>query len=493
MLLGLDVGTTGARALAIDEDGRVIASAAVDYPLLTPRPGWTEQNPDDWWQASKQVLSRVSAEAGGEITALGLTGQMHGAVFLDGACDVIRPAILWNDQRTATQCDEITMRVGAERLIAITGNPALTAFLAPKILWLRDVEPVQYGHLRHLLLPKDYVRLRLTGELATDVSDASGTLLFDLKARAWSGEILDALGISPEWLPSLTESPTISGGLRPSVAAELGLPAGLPVAAGAGDNAAAAIATGIVRAGLISSSIGSSGVLFADRDRPQSDPSGRLHAFCSAVPGRYHLMAVTLSAGGSLRWWRDLLGGETNYEQLATLAETAAVGSDGLFFLPYLSGERTPHLNPDARGAFVGLRAHHTRAHLTRALMEGVIFSLGEGLDAMREMGVGVRQVRATGGGARSRLWLQMQADIFNLPVEAMASGEGPALGTALLAGVATAVYRDVPEACDRTLGPGAIIEPDRGSAERYARLRHTFRALYPATQPASGAPVRLA
>ena len=483
MLLGLDIGTTGARALAIDEAGTVIASASADYALLTPRPGWTEQDPEDWWRAAKEVLCRVVGEAPGEFTALGLTGQMHGSVFLNQAGEVIRPALLWNDQRTAAQCDEITARVGAERLIAITGNPALTGFQAPKILWLRDVEPVQYRHVRRVLLPKDYVRLRLTGELATDVSDASGALLLDLKARAWSGEILDALGIPAEWLPSVSESATVSGGLRPSVAAELGLPAGLPVAAGAGDNAAAAIATGIVRSGVISSSIGTSGVLFAHREGPQPDPSGRLQAFCSAVPGRYHLMAVTLSAGGSLRWWRDLLGGSMNYEELASLAETAPVGAEGLYFLPYLSGERTPHLNPQARGAFIGLRAHHSRAHLTRALMEGVAFSLRDGLDLMRELGVEVQRVRATGGGARSRAWRQLQADIFNVPVEVMTADAGPALGAALLGGVASGSYANVDEACERTLRTGEIIEPDRERARQYGQLIHTFRALYAATQ----------
>ena len=490
MLLGLDVGTTGARAVAIDEAGNVIASAIAQYPLRSPRPGWTEQNPEDWWQATRLVLRRVASEAGGEITALGLTGQMQGSVFLNQAGDVIRPALLWNDRRTALQCQQITERVGAERLIAITGNPAFTAFQAPKILWLRDVEPVQYRHVRRVLLPKDYVRLRLTGELSTDVTDASGTLLLDLKARLWSGEILDALGIPAEWLPSISESATITGGLRPSVAADLGLPAGLPVAAGAGDNAAAAIATGIVRSGLISSSIGTSAALFAHRDGPEPDPSGRLHAFCSAVPGRYHLMAVTLSAGGALRWWRDLLGGGMNYEQLASLAEAAPIGADGLFFLPYLSGDGTLHLNPQARGAFIGLRAHHTRAHLTRALMEGVIFSLRDGLDVMRDLGIDVQRVRATGGGARSRAWRQMQADIFNLPLEGVSADEGPAIGAALLAGVAAGVYQDAQEACDRAVQTGDVIEPAPERASKYGQLVHTFRTLYAATQTAPNARV---
>jgi xylulokinase len=483
VLLGLDVGTTGARALAIDESGAVMASASASYGMQTPRAGWTEQDPRDWWLATQTVLREVASEVTGEFTALGLTGQMHGSVFLNKAGDVIRPALLWNDQRTAAQCDDISARMGSERLISITGNPALTGFQAPKILWLRDVEPVQYRHVRRVLLPKDYVRLRLTGELATDVADASGTLLLDLRGRTWSQEILDALEIPADWLPTISESATITGGLRPSVAADLGLPAGLPVGAGAGDNAAAAIASGIVRIGVISSSIATSGVLFAHRDGPEPDPSGRLQTFCSAVPGRYHMMAVTLSAGASLRWWRDLLDAGVGYDQLAALAETTQIGADGLFFLPYLSGERTPHLNPQARGAFVGLRAHHTRAHLTRALMEGVIFSLRDGLDLLRDLGVSVERVRATGGGARSQAWRQMQADIFNLPVESLVVDEGPALGAALLAGVAAGAYRDVEDASHRALRLAEVIEPNPEFAARYAQLAHTFKALYSATQ----------
>ena len=483
MLLGLDVGTSGAWALAIDEAGSVVASAAASYRTRTPRPGWTEQDPEDWWAAAQVVLRQVAREVEGEVTALGLTGQMHGSVFLNQGGAVIRPALLWNDQRTAAQCEEITARVGPERLIAVTGNPALTGFQAPKILWLRDVEPVQFRHVRRVLLPKDYVRLRLTGELATDVADASGTLLLDLKKRSWSQEILDALEIPIDWLPAVSESATIAGGLRPSVAADLGLPTGLPVAAGAGDHAAAAIGTGIVRSGVISSSIGTSGVLFAHRDGPAPDPLGRVQTFCSAVPGRYHMMALTLAAGAVLRWWRDLLDAGVDYDQLAAMAGTAPVGADGLFFLPYLSGERTPHRNPQARGAFVGLRAHHTRAHLTRALMEGVIFSLRDGLEVMRDLGVSLERVRATGGGARSRAWRQMQADIFNLPVESMAADEGPALGAALLAGVAIGASRDLEEATNRTLRIADVIAPDPERAARYGQLVHTFRALYPATQ----------
>jgi xylulokinase len=485
MLLGLEVGITGARALAIDESGSVLASAFVAYGVQRPRPGWTEQDPHVWWAASQEAVGRVRGEVGGNATAtaLGLSGQMSGAVFLNAAGDVIRPALLWNDQRTGSQCAEITESIGAERLIDITGSPAWTGMQAPKILWLRDVEPVQYRHVRRVLLPKDYIRLRLTGELATDVADASGTLLLDLRGRAWSEQVLDALGIPGEWLPSVSESPMVASGLRPSVAASLGLPSGLPVAAGAGDAAAAAIATGIIRSGLISAGIGDCGVLAADVRGPAAEGEGRVGTMCSAVPGRYLLVALTLAAGAALRWWRDLLGGVSDYEGLGRLAETSPVGAGGLFFLPYLSGGRTPHDNPDGRGAFVGLGAHHDRGDLTRAVMEGVVFSLRDGLDVMREMGVAIERVRASGGGARSRVWRQMLADIFNLPVETMASEDGPAVGAALLAGVAVGVYGDVTDACDRTVRTAEVIEPDAARAARYGELLHRFRALNRATQ----------
>ncbi|HEY8738457.1 MAG TPA: xylulokinase [Candidatus Dormibacteraeota bacterium] len=490
MLLGLDVGITGTRALAIDESGTVRASAFVGYGIHRPRPGWTEQDPLEWWAAAQEALARVAGEVGGvglvggEVTAIGLSGQMSGSVFLNAAGEVIRPALLWNDQRTGPQCAEITERVGAERLIELTGNPAWTAMQAPKILWLRDVEPVQYRHVRRVLLPKDYIRLRLTGELATDVADASGSLLLDSRRRAWSAEVLDALGIPAAWLPSVSESCVIAGGLRPSVAASLGLPAGLPVAAGAGDAAAAAIATGIVRSGLISVAIGSCGMLVAHRDGFGVDGSGRVGAMCSAVPGRYLVVSLTLAAGAAWRWWRDLLGGDVDYERLGRLAESSAVGARGLFFLPYLNGGWPPH-DPDGvgRGAFVGLGAHHDQGDLTRAVMEGVVFSLRDGLDAMREMGVAIERVRVSGGGARSHVWRQMLADVFGLPVETMASEEGPAVGAALVAGVAVGEYRAVTEACDRTVRTGEVIEPDAGRAARYGELLHRFRALVRATQ----------
>ena len=446
-LIGLDIGTSGARAVAIDLLGNVVASASASYPLSVPRPGWTEQDPQQWWSASQDVLKRVVSRLPHPPLALGLTGQMHGSVFLDEGDRVIRPALLWSDQRTENECRTITEKVGAARLIEITGNPAITGFQAPKVLWLREQEPASYARVHHLLLPKDYIRLCLTGEYATDASDASGTLLLDLNRRAWSGEIMSALEIPPSWLPAVHEGPDVAGHITPTAAAATGLPTGLAVAAGAGDNAAAAVGNGIVREGLVSSSIGTSGVVFADSATPRIDPRGRLHAFCHAVPGRYHLMGVTLSAGGSLRWWGEATGGQ-DYEVMASLAAKAPAGSEGLLFLPYLTGERTPHLDPRARGAFVGLNLRHTQAHLTRAVMEGVVYSLKDSLDLMEQLGVPITEIRATGGGSQSRLWRQMQADVFGRPVHRVDNEQGPAFGAALLAGVAGGVYADVFEAC---------------------------------------------
>jgi xylulokinase len=482
-VVGLDVGTTGARAVAVDENGRVRVAASAEYPLLTPRPGWTEQDPADWWAGARTVLARVAREtAGSEVAALGLTGQMHGSVFLDARGDVIRPALLWNDQRTAVQCERITELVGADRLIALAGNPALTGFQAPKVLWLRDEEPEAYGRVEHVLLPKDYVRLLLTGELATDASDASGTLLLDVRRRDWAQPLLGALEIPRAWLPAVHESPAVTGRLLPDVAARLGMPAGIPVAAGGGDNAAAAVGTGIVRAGLVSSSIGTSGVVFAHSDEFAPDPSGRVHAFCHAVPGRYHLMGVTLSAGGSLRWWRDVLGGPLSYDDLAAAAAVVPPGAEGLLFLPYLTGERTPHLDPEARGAFFGLTARHDRGHLTRALMEGVVFSLRDSLEIMRGLGLAPSEVRATGGGARGALWVEMQADVYRTPVVRTAADEGPAYGAALLAGVAAGVFRDVDDACSRITLRSEVTKPDAKRAAVYERQYALYRELYPAT-----------
>jgi xylulokinase len=482
-LIGVDVGTTGVRAVAIDEQGRVLTEASAGYGFETPRPGWSEQDPRHWSHATQAVLRELAPKVGGGVAGLGLTGQMHGAVFLDRHGEVIRPAILWNDQRTAAECEEIEAAVGAQRLRAITGNPALTGFQAPKVLWLRKHEPGHYERIARLLLPKDYIRLLLTGETVSDASDAAGTLLFDLKQRRWSSEILTALQLPVAWLPEVMESPAPSGRIRESIAARLGLSPGIPVAAGAGDNAAAAIGTGIIGEGLLSCSVGTSGVLFAHSDRPRVDPSGRLHAFCHAVPGAYHLMAVTLSAGGSLRWWRDLVAPNQSYDDLAAEAAAIEPGAEGLIFTPYLTGERTPHLDPKARGMFTGLTVRHGRPHLTRAVMEGVGFSLRDGLEIIRELGVLVGEIRLTGGGARSPLWRQMLADIFAVPLTFLPAAEGPAFGAALLAGVAAGVFGDVSDACRHLPSSGIVIEPDGGRSARYAQLYQAYRQLYPATQ----------
>jgi xylulokinase len=481
-LLGLDVGTSGARCVAIDETGRLLAEAASEYPLHSPRPGWSEQDPEDWWEASRTVLGRVALKVGQDVAGIGLTGQMHGAVFLDGADAIIRPALLWNDQRTQEQCDEITRLVGRDELIRIAGNPALTGFQAPKLLWLREEEPRAYARMHRLLLPKDYIRLRLTGQAATDVSDASGTLLLDLRSRSWSDEILGTLEIPRRWLPEVFEGPEATGGVLAGVAGELGLRPGIPVAAGGGDNAAGAVGSGIIAGGLASCSIGTSGVLFAHSDALRLDPSGRLHAFCHAVPNRYHLMGVSLSAGGSLRWWRDILGNAT-YEEMGLLAAQAPPGSEGLVFVPYLTGERSPHLDPRARGAFFGLSSRHSAAHLTRAVMEGVAFSLRDSLDLMKELGEAPTQVRVTGGGARSDLWRQVLADVFDCRIVRTASDQGPAFGAALLASVAAGVHTNVEEACAGIELRADADDPDPARARIYAEYHAVYRSLYPATR----------
>ena len=488
MLLGLDVGTEGAHAVAIDETGKVVASASLGYATQSPRPGWVEQDPGDWWRPVAQVLAGVAAKAGGEIGGLGLTGQ-PGSVFVDARGDPVRRAILGSDWRAASQAEFISERIGAQRLIEISGRPALAACQAAAILWLRDVEPVQFRHTRRVLLPKDHVRLMLTGEAATDAADAAATLLLDLHRRGWSDEIIEALEIPAAWMPKVHESLEIPGGLRPSLAGELGLPAGLPVAAGASATAATAVSTGIVAGGLIGSSIGRGGLLFAQINDAIVDPGGRLQTACDPLARRYDLTGITPSAGGSLRWWRDIIGGRLGYADLCEQAESVAVGADGLFFVPQVDGEGRPRHDDGARGAFVGLRAHHTQADLTRAVLEGVVFSLRDRLEVMRGLGTEPQQVRATGGGARSRLWRQMQADIFALPVAAMASAPSPALGAALLAGVATGVFPDLAAASATVARLDHVLEPDPERSAHYEQLYRTFSALDPAIRQPSAPP----
>ena len=478
--IGVDVGTTGARAVAVDADGAVVASHSVGYPLLTPHPQWTEQIPDEWWRATREAIGTVAAacrDASAEVIGVGLTGQMHGSVFLDRTGDVIRPALLWNDQRTGRQCEEIAARVGPERIVEITGNPALTGFQAPKVLWLRDEEPASYERVAHVLLPKDFVRFRLAGELATDASDAAGTLFLDLRTRDWSAEVLDALDVPVGWLPPVVESTEATGVVAADVAEELGLPPGIPVGAGGGDNAAAAIGSAVTTAGVMSSSIGTSGVLFAHADVCAVDPSGRIHAFAHSVPGRYCLLAVTLSAGGSLRWWRDLTG--RSYDELVAEADAVPAGSEGLVFLPYLTGERTPHLDPDARGGFVGLTARHTRGHMTRAVMEGVLFGLRDGLEVMRGLDVRPTRILAIGGGASAELWLRLQADVYGAAVERLAIEEGAAYGAALLGHVAAGTFSDVAEATSVVRTLDEATEPDATRVEAYAETYEVYRSLY--------------
>jgi xylulokinase len=469
ILVGLDVGTTGVKAVAISTDGSVVARTERAYPLSTPRPGWAEQDPEDWWRASEAALADLAVRPAG----IGLSGQMHGLVALDAADRVLRPAILWNDQRTAAECAEIEERVGLERLIALTGNRALTGFTAPKLLWLRANEPDVYTAIRHVLLPKDYVRLRLTGERAIDVADASGTLLFDVARRRWSKEVLDALEVPREWLPRTLESPEPSGSTRD----------GVPVAAGAGDQAAGALGVGVDRPGPVSVVLGTSGVVFAALPRFSADAEARVHAFCHAVPRSWHAMGVMLSAAGSLRWLRDALVGES-YEELIREATRWPPGAEGLLFQPYLAGERTPHADPHARGAFVGLSLRHDRGALVRALLEGVAFGLRDSLELLGELGVRPDVARVSGGGARSELWLRIVASVLGLPLERTVVEEGAAYGAALLGGVAAGVFASAEEAVERCVRARDRVEPDAEWRSRYDELYARFRLLYPALRP---------
>jgi xylulokinase len=501
-LLGIDVGTTGAKAVLVEPGGGVLAVATTEYPLLTPRPGWTEQDPAAWWDACVASIHTVlerSGTKGHDVAAVGLTGQMHGLVALDGAGCVLRPAILWNDQRTAEECAWITEHLGAGRVLELTGNPVLTGFTAPKILWLRRREPEVYARTAHVLLPKDYVRYRLTGEMATDVSDASGTSLFDVRGRSWSAEMLEALEIPTAWLPRVVESSSVTGAVTAEAAAATGLAAGTPVVGGAGDQAAQAVGTGIVREGLVSATIGTSGVVFAHTDAFASGAVGRLHVFCHAIPGRWHIMGVMLSAGGSLRWLRDSLRhdawrreGSDPYDLMAAEAAAVPSGAEGLIFLPYLTGERTPHADPLARGAFVGLTLRHGRGHLIRAVMEGVAMGLRDSLEIVRNVGLPVTQVRVSGGGARSPLWRQILADVFGTDVVTVTATEGAAYGAALLAGVGACVYPSVEAACDATIAVMERAAPTGDSAATYESLYRVYRMLYPSLRDSVHALSRL-
>jgi len=482
--LGIDVSTTSAKALLIDESGRVSASASTPLTLQTPRPLWSEQNPHEWWDGVVASIRAALAQAGVQgsaVRAVGLTGQMHGLVLLDNKGEVLRPAILWNDQRTGAQCEEIHRRLGKARLIQITGNVALTGFTSPKLLWVQQNEPEVYARARHVLLPKDYARYRLTGTYAMDKADGSGTALFDVRARTWSSEMLSALGIPDGWLPPTFEGPEVTGEVSAEAAAVTGLAAGTPVMAGGGDQSAQAVGVGVVQPGIVALTLGTSGVVFASTSQPLIEPEGRLHAFCHALPNTWHLMGVMLSAAGSLQWYRDSLAPQIDFDALVDEAAGAPAGCEGLLFLPYLSGERTPYPDPLARGAWVGMTLRHARAHLTRAVLEGVAFGLKDSFNLLRQAGLGeIRQVRASGGGAKSALWRQILASVLEAELVTVNTTEGAAYGAALLAGVGAGGWPDVASACAATIKITGRTAPDE-TASIYRQLYPHYRALYPA------------
>lgn len=492
--LGIDVGTSGTKALAINARGKILAQALATYPIYHPKPLWSEQDPDDWWQATIKAVRKVVRDAKLKpmaVKSIGLSGQMHGSVFLDKNDTVVRRALLWNDQRTAAECEEIERRAGGRaELIRMVANPALTGFTAPKILWLRNHEPKNFAKTVKVLLPKDEIRRRLTGELATEVSDASGMLLLDVVNRRWSTELLEKLDLDPTLLAPCHESETVTGKLTKEVAKQLELSTDCIVVGGAGDCAAGAVGNGIVRRGVLSTSIGTSGVVFVHSETPQVDPKGRLHTFCHAVHGKWHMMGVTLAAGGSLQWFRNMLCAieaaaakrkkMEMYEVLSKEAAATPPGAEGLFFLPYLAGERTPHADPLARGAFVGLTLKHTRGHMVRAVMEGVTYSLRDCLAIIEEQGVSVDQIRASGGGAKSKFWRQMQADVLGKTVVSMAADEGPAYGVALLAAVGAGEYKDVIEACDATVKTRTQLKAAAAAKRCYDKAFPVYQHLYP-------------
>jgi xylulokinase len=485
--LGIDVSTTATKALLADDAGTVVGVASTEYPFETPKPLWSEQDPALWWDGAVRSIRAVLENAGvpGEqVAGVGLTGQMHGLVILDEQGKVLRPSILWNDQRTAAQCDEIRARVGRERFIQITGNDALAGFTAPKILWVRENEPEVYARIRHVLLPKDFVRLCLTGEYGMDKADGAGTVLMDLKSRAWSEEVLAKLDIPAQWMPQLFEGPQITGRITAEAAAATGLQPGTPVAAGGGDQAAQAVGVGAVEEGIVALTLGTSGVVFATTDSPFIEPQGRLHAFCHSVPGKWHLMGVMLSAAGSLRWYRDTFAPGMDFDTLLAPAQQVPAGSDGLLFLPYLTGERTPYPDPLLRAAFVGATVRHGQAHFARSVLEGVAFGLLDGFDLMKAAGLAkVRQVRVSGGGARSPLWRHILADVFQAELVTVNTTEGAAYGAALLAGVAAGAWSDVLDACHQAIRVTGQVTPGENQAV-YERLAVQYRALYPALRP---------
>lgn len=483
--LGIDTSTTSSKALLIDENGEVISVASNPHTLQTPNPLWSEQDPREWWDAVATSIKSVLEKAGigGEgIAAVGLTGQMHGLVLLDESGKVLRPAILWNDQRTQRQCDEIHRRIGKEKFVQITGNVALTGFTAPKILWVKENEPEVYAKAKHVLLPKDYVRYKLTGEYAMDKADGAGTVLFDLKKRNWSDEVLTALDIPHTWMPNTFEGTEFTGYITEEAATLTGLKAGTPVAAGGGDQAAGAVGVGAVEPGIVGLTVGTSGVVFATTPSALIEPEGRLHAFCHAVPGMWHFMGVMLSAAGSLQWYRDTLVPSLSFDDLLKEAEAIPAGSEGLQFLPYLSGERTPHPDPLARGAFIGLTLRHNRAHMTRAVLEGVAFGLKDSFVLIQNAGLGsITQVRASGGGTKGALWRRIMASVLEAELVTVNTAEGGAYGAALLAGVGAGQWTSVAEACSACIKITGSTQPVTAESDSYRKSYDVYRGLYPA------------
>jgi xylulokinase len=494
VVLGIDVGTSGSRVLIVNQDGRVDASATEEHaPFASPRTTWAEQDPEDWWRASRTAIRnamKTGQVVADSIRAIGLSGQMHGSVLLDEHGQVVRPAIIWCDQRTEAEARWLTETLGSERLLELTSNPALTNFTLTKLLWVRTHEPDAWRRVRRVLLPKDFVRLRLSGEYATDMADASGTLMLDVAHRRWSREILDAAQLESTILPRLFESPEVSARVSAEAAAGTGLREGTPIVAGAGDQAAGAIGMGITRPGAVSVTIGTSGVVFAATDRPALDPKGRLHTFCHAIPDRWHVMGVTQAAGLSLRWLREQLGlasqGDEAYAMMTREAAAIAPGADGVLWAPYLMGERTPHLDPGIRAALTGLAATHTRGHIVRAVLEGVAFSLRDSFTIFDELGVPVRRVILGGGGARSPLWREIQANVYGHPVETVRADEGAAYGAALLAGVGAGLWPSVDEACDRLVKSSVAATPDSGIVATMNHRYEAYRRLYPALRTIS-------
>jgi xylulokinase len=486
--LGIDIGTGGSRALLIDEKGRVAhACTSAHEEMRMEKPLWAEQRPENWWDAAQDAIRgvlKLAGAGGSDVRGVGLSGQMHGLTLLDSEDRPIRPALIWCDQRSQAQVDAINSKVGKRAVLAAIANPVLTGFTLPKLMWVRDCEPRSYERVKKMLLPKDYIRFQLTGEYASDVSDASGTALFDVVHRRWANDLADRLGIDRGILPYVYESPDVSGRVTERAAASTGLAAGTPVVGGAGDQAASAVGNGIVEPGVVSCTIGTSGVVFAHTDKPAYDPQGRVHTFCHAVPGAWHVMGVTQGAGLSFQWFRNQIAPEASYDQLTAEAATAACCSQGLIWLPYLMGERTPHLDPTARGGWVGLTNRHTRADLIRSVLEGVSFSQKDCLDIIEEIGVAVQSVRLSGGGAKSQFWRQMFADVFSKPVVSLETQEGSAYGAALLAMVGTGAFDNVPEACRATVHETERLESRSYEAQLYARGHEVYKALYPTLKP---------